>query len=152
VGWAEGEEEGGGFVDPLGGGLVGGGGGAEAGFEHVGVDDAGVEGHGGEAGWEFLGEGGGEAFDGEFGGAVGGDLRRGGAAPAGAEVDDDARAPRDHGGEEVADGIDRAFDVDIDHRVGFVGREVPEGGVARDGGGVVEEEVGCGACDGARPG
>ena len=64
--------------------------GFEAAAQHIRVNDTGIEGDGGECAGEFLSEGECEAFDGPFGGAVGGDFGGGGASPAGAEVDDDA--------------------------------------------------------------
>lgn len=58
-------------MGPFGGIGVAGGVFAEAGAQHPGVDHAGIQRYGSEAGREFLGESGGEAFDAPLGGAVG---------------------------------------------------------------------------------
>ena len=61
---------------------------APTGLQHFGVDDARIQRHGGHTGGQFLGHGTGKPFDGPLGGALRGDLRRHGAAPAGTDVDD----------------------------------------------------------------
>ena len=114
---------------------------AEATLQHVGVDDAGVERHGGHAVGQFLSERCRQAFDGPLGGAVGSDLGRRRAAPAGAEVDDHAGAVRDHAGGEMANDIGHPFDVDVDDARELVGRNLAQRRVAIDERGVVHEQI-----------
>jgi len=135
-------EEGDGFLSPLRGVGEVGGAFAEGALEHVGVDDAGIEGDGGEAVGEFLGEGLGEAFDAPLGAAVGGDFGGGGAAPAGGEIDDDAGAAGDHGGQKLAEDQVDALEIDIDDLGKLIRLDLPERGVAVDDGGVVQQQVG----------
>lgn len=111
--------------------------------EHFGGDDAWVQGDGSEAGREFLGEGLSEAFDGPLAGAVGCDFGRGGAAPAGGEINDDTLTVGEHGGKGMADEVGGAVDVDGGEMVKFFGGNFPKWGGGVDGGGVVDEEVGC---------
>ncbi len=111
-------------------------------MEHLGVDDAGVEGDGGEATWELLSKGLSESFDGPFGGAVGGDVGGGRASPSGGEVDDDAFVFGEHGWEGVTNHVGGAVDVDSGELVEFIAWDFPEGGGRVDDGGVVDEEVG----------
>jgi len=142
VGGIDVEQEGRGDLRPFGGVGIAVGAATETAAQHGGVDDARVERHGGEAGREFLRQRLGEAFHRPFGGAIGGHFGIGGAAPAGTEIHDDAAPAPDHGRDEVPDDVGDALDVDVDDLGEFVRGDLPEGGVAIDEGGVVQQQVG----------
>ena len=122
--------------------LVGSRRGAEAALQHLRVDDTGVEGHRRQASREFLRERLSQALDAVLGTAVRGDFRGSGASPAGAEVDDDAGTSLDHRRQESRQHVERAFDVDVDDLRELLGRNFPQGGVAVDEAGVIEQQIG----------
>ena len=148
------EQERRGALGPALGAGIAFGGLADGALQHAGVDDAGIQGDRREAGRQLLGEGAGETLDAPLGGAVGGHLGAAGAAPAGAEVDDDAVAALQHRGEEAAQDVRRPLEIDVDDAGEFLLGHLPEGRVGVDHAGVVDQQLDRGVArqDAAGPG
>ena len=115
---------------------------AETALQHVGVDDSGIERHGGHPARKLLREGLRQTFDGPFRRAIGGDFGIRRAPPTGAEIDDYALPALYHRRREMANDVHHAFDIDVDHLRELSGADLPKRGVLVDDRGIVQKQVG----------
>jgi hypothetical protein len=111
-------------------------------FQHLGVNNAGVQGHAGHARGQFTGQCLRESFDGPFRRAIRSDFGRRGAAPAGTEIDDHALIAFHHGRDEVPDHVEHALDVDIDDARKLSRGNLPHNRVGIHQAGIIQQQIG----------
>lgn len=90
---------------------------------------------------QFLRQGQRQAFDGKLGRTVGSHLGGHRSPPTGTEVHHHPASLLDHGRQKVADDVEHAADVDVDHFREFVRRNLPQFAAGVDEPGIVDEQV-----------